>query len=198
MSGKLEKRKQENARLKAKQERKAALKKLRKHFLPLMIAIALWLIAIIIIHLPGIKQAAFEFFVGFTLESSVAMGKLFFLPVESHSFPYITVDGYTMKVVMECTAYNFYIFVIFLSLLSPVSWKNRLITLGVFLAAVFVVNNLRFYVMGFIGKNNPEWFDYTHDYLWNILFGLMVFLIWVWRYKKVWDKEMPVSESKSN
>ena len=88
---------------------------------------------------------------------------------------------------MECTAYNFYIFVIYLSLLSPVKWKQRIITLLIFLGAVFVVNNMRFITMGYIGKHSPHLFHYIHDYLWNILFGFMVFLIWAWRYKDTMD-----------
>jgi exosortase/archaeosortase family protein len=84
---------------------------------------------------------------------------------------------------MECTAYNFYIFVIYLSLLSPVAWKQKLYTLVIFLLAVFIVNNLRFITVGYIGKYSATMFHYVHDYLWNILFGFMVFLIWVWRYK---------------
>lgn len=35
--------------------------------------------------------------------------------------------------------------------------------------------------MGYIGKYKPEYFHYIHDYLWNILFGFFVFLIWAWR-----------------
>ena len=87
-----------------------------------------------------------------------------------------------MKVVMECTAYNFYIFVIYLSLLSPVSFKQRIITLAIFIGAVFFVNSMRFIVLGYIGSHHADLFHLLHDYLWNILFGLMVFIIWAWRY----------------
>ncbi|MDZ7743256.1 MAG: archaeosortase/exosortase family protein [Bacteroidota bacterium] len=165
-----------------------AYREFMRQFKPLLIAVALWLLTINLIHLQFIRDEVQHFFVSFILESSVLFGKMLFLPVSSPAFPYITVSGYTMEVIMECTAYNFYIFVIYLSLLSPVSWKNRIITLLVFLAAIFVINNLRFIVMGYIGKHNPELFDYIHDYLWNILFGFLVFLIWMWRYQPAMDK----------
>jgi exosortase/archaeosortase family protein len=133
--------------------------------------------------LPSKYNVAY-YFINFTIDSTVIIGKLLFIPVISHAYPYITVDGYTMQVIMECTAYNIYIFVIYLSLLSPVSWKQKLFTLFIFLVAVFVVNNLRFIVLGYIGEHSAHMFDYIHDYLWNILFGFMIFLIWVWRYNK--------------
>jgi len=176
------KRKQEKTHLKEALLRKEANKKMLKQFIPLFIAVLLWFFSLMVLHLPAIKNDVGLFFIKFTLDSALVFGKILFIPMQSTSFPYITVDGYTMQIVMECTAYNFYIFVFYLSLLSPVSIKQRLITLVIFIGAVFVVNNLRFVTLGFIGNNMPGLFHYIHDYLWNILFGFMVFLIWAWRY----------------
>ncbi len=174
---------QEELKQNEKLERKEAFRKFMHHFKPLIYAVVLWFAATTILHLPALKESVQHFFVKFTLDTSVGFGKLLFFPITSSSFPYITVSGYTMEVIMECTAYNFYIFVIFLSLFSPVSWKQRLITLLIFLGSVFVVNSFRFITMGYIGKWDASMFHYIHDYLWNILFGIMVFLIWYWRYR---------------
>ena len=185
MSSKNRKQKQQQA--KEKLAKKIEYKKLLISFKPLIIAVVLWFVSIMIIHLPAIKNEVSYFFIKFTLDSAVGFGKLLFLPVESYGFPNITVSGYTMQIVMECTAYNFYIFVIYLSLLSPVNWKQKLYTLLIFLAAVFIVNNLRFITVGYVGKYSETMFHYVHDYLWNILFGFMIFLIWAWRYKNTMD-----------
>ena len=187
MSEKLSRRKQEKARQQEKLAKKEARKQLIRQFAPLMAAVLLWFVTLTILHLPAIKDEVADFFVHFTLNSSLLFGKVLFIPVESSFFPNITVNGYTMTVIMECTAYNFYIFIIYLSLLSPVKWKQRIITLLIFLGAVFVVNNMRFITMGYIGLYSENWFHYVHDYLWNILFGFMVFLIWAWRYKNTRD-----------
>lgn len=168
-----------------KLEKKEAFRRFLKHFLPLLIAVALWLITSAILHLPAFREEVQDFFIRFTLNSAVAFGKLLFIPVYSPVFPKITVSGYTMEIITECTAYSFYIFVFYLSLLSPVKWYQRLITLAIFIASVFVVNNFRFYTMGYIGKYYSNFFHGVHDYLWNILFGFMVFLIWMWRYRDV-------------
>lgn len=181
-------RKLERERLKEKQKKKEAYRQLMRQLLPLLIAVGLWLMINAILHLPSIKNHVHDFFTRFTLNSAVAFGKLLFIPVESYSYPKITVSGYTMEVIMECTAYNFYIFVICLSLLSPVSLKQRIITLLIFVSSVFVVNSFRFYTMGWIGRYYPQLFHDIHDYLWNILFGFLVFLIWLWRYNKPFNQ----------
>ena len=190
MSTRSENKKKEKAKQQQKLEKKLAYKKMMLSFKPLIIAVVLWFATITLIHLPAIKSEVAYHFINFTINAAVGFGKVLFLPVETNSFPNITVSGYTMQVVMECTAYNFYIFVIYLSLLSPVAWKQRLYTLFVFLLAVFIVNNLRFITVGYIGKYSATMFHYVHDYLWNILFGFMVFLIWVWRYKGSLDETM--------
>lgn len=171
------------SKLQEKAAKKTAFRQFLKQFLPLLIAVVLWIIINTMLHLPALRADVQEFFIRFTLNSAVSFGKLLFLPVSSPVFPKIVVAGYPMEVIMECTAYNFYIFVICLSLLSPVKWKHRILTLFIFLAAVFVVNNFRFYTMGYIGKHYTELFHDIHDYLWNILFGFLVFMIWLWRYR---------------
>jgi len=187
MANKQKDRKAVKAKLNEQRTKQEAKLKFRKQFIPLMVAVALWILTSMILHLPSIKNEVATFFINFTINSSILFGKIFFIPIASPSFPHLAVGGYHMQVVMECTAYNFYIFVFFLSLLSPVSLKQRLLTLLVFLVAVFVVNNLRFVTVGYIGAYSQELFHLVHDYLWNILFGFLVFLIWVWRYNKTSD-----------
>ena len=173
MSEKRTKKQKQQAGAHEKLAKKQHIKKFWRSFMPLLLAVLLWLVTLTILHLPAIRDGVAQFFISFTLDSALAFGKLLFIPVESRSFPNITVDGYTMQIVMECTAYNFYIFVFYLSLLSPVSWSQRILTLVIFLSAVFILNNLRFVTMGFIGNQSAEWFHFIHDYFWNILFGFM-------------------------
>jgi len=163
---------------------KEVRKQMLRHFRPLLYAIIAWGIVMLVLHLPAIQLKIVAFFVQFTIQSALIFGKIFFIPISSPEFPLLRVDGYQMAIIMECTAYNFYIFTLFLSLFSPVSWKQRLITLAIFLPSIFVINNLRFVTMGYIGKYYPAQFDQVHDYIWNILFGFLVFLIWLWRYQK--------------
>jgi len=140
-----------------------------------------WFGLISLLHSPWLKEPAKEFFVAFTTHSAYWFGKIFFVPITMSSVPYLAVKGFNMQVVMECTAYNFYLFAIILTLFARWDVKHKIISLAIFLPVIFVLNNLRFISMGYLGSIRPDLFDAVHDYVWNILFGFMVFGIWAWR-----------------
>lgn len=154
-----------------------------KKLMPLIKSFALWFLMVIIIHLPGIREDFRTLFVGFTTGSSVVLGKILFLPIARTGFSTIVVNDFPMEIIVECTAYNFYLFALALVIFANWSTLNKFINLGIFLVTIFLVNNVRFFAMGYIGKQYPELFDTTHDYVWNILFGFMIFGLWAWRDK---------------
>jgi exosortase/archaeosortase family protein len=137
-----------------------------------------------IIHIPGIKEAFRDMFVGFTTASTVFIGNILFLPIQRQGFAGIILDGFPMEIIVECTAYNFYLFAIALAIFANWPVINKLINLFIFFVVIFFMNILRFFAMGFVGRYSPELFDTTHDYIWNILFGFMIFGVWAWRDKK--------------
>ncbi len=186
-----------NARHKKKQqlqkqeELKERRKELMVHLKPLLLTFVVWFAITFIMHIPAIGDFIAPFFVVFTAQSTYIFGKLFFLPVELHTIPYISVNNFTMEVVMECTAYNFYIFVIVLTLFARWSIKHKFTSLGIFLLVIFVMNIMRFIVMGYVGSYAQGYFDEIHDYFWNIFFGFLVFGIWVWRELKFQKNHKP-------
>jgi exosortase/archaeosortase family protein len=158
-------------------------KELLIKLLPLIKAFALWFLLVLIVHIPGIKEAFRNLFVGFTTGSTVLIGKMFFLPIQKMSFSAISLDGFSMEIIVECTAYNFYLFAIALAVFANWRLWNKLINLLIFFGVIFVTNILRFFAMGYVGRYYPDFFDTTHDYVWNILFGFMIFGVWAWRDK---------------
>jgi exosortase/archaeosortase family protein len=152
--------------------------------LPLLKSFVLWFILVGIAHLPFIKDGFRNLVVGFTTSTTYGLGKALFIPIVRSAFDTLQINGFPMQIIVECTAYNFFLFAIALIIFAPWSWKNKLINLGIFFVAIFLVNNLRFFAMGYIGRYYPDFFDTTHDYVWNILFGFMVFGIWAWRDRK--------------
>jgi exosortase/archaeosortase family protein len=158
-------------------------KELLIKLLPLIKAFALWLLLVLIVHLPFIKDGFRNIFVGFTTGSTVLISKILFIPIDRLGFSTIALDGFTMDIIVECTAYNFYLFAIALSVFGNWSLKHKLINLLIFFGVIFLTNNLRFFAMGYVGRYYPEFFDTTHDYVWNILFGFMIFGVWAWRDK---------------
>jgi len=158
-------------------------KELLIKLLPLIKAFALWFVLVAIVHIPGIKQDFRDLFVGFTTSSTVFVGKILFLPIERLAFSTFSVDNFTMEIIVECTAYNFYLFAIALTIFANWTLWHKLINLLIFFAVIFFTNILRFFAMGFVGHHYPDLFSATHDYVWNILFGFMIFGVWAWRDK---------------
>lgn len=155
-----------------------------KRLLPLIKTFASWFLLVTIVHLPGIKEPFRDFVVGFTTSSTVLLGKILFIPIDRMGFASIQVNGFSMEIIVECTAYNFYLFAITLALFSNWKWKDKLINLLIFSLVIFLVNNLRFFAMGYVGRHYPTVFDTTHDYVWNILFGFLIFGLWAWRDRR--------------
>lgn len=160
----------------------------RKEYLflirPLLYSVVLWFILLSILHIPFIKDHLREVMVGFTHYSAVAIGKLLFLPVHDPGYPIIRYADFSMKVILECTAYNFYLFVFALYVFAKWPFKNRLLAFGISIPVIFLLNTSRFLVMGVVGSQWPHLFDRVHDYFWNILFGLVVFLIYILAYRR--------------
>lgn len=159
-------------------------KELLIKLLPLIKAFALWFILVLIVHIPGIKDGFRNMFVGFTTSSTYLMSKVFFIPMKKVSFSTLSLGGFNMEIIVECTAYNFYLFALALAIFANWSWKHKGINLLIFFAVIFLTNNLRFIAMGYIGRYYPDVFETAHDYVWNILFGFMIFGVWAWRDKK--------------
>jgi exosortase/archaeosortase family protein len=162
-------------------QRKLKRDMLIKQLKPLFWAVVAWFILLSIIHLPFIKGHVRDFFVSFNTHSAYWFGKILGLDVVMPAVPFLTVNGFSMRVVMECTAYNFYLFALTLCIFAQWPLKQKFISLGIFLLVIFILNNLRFITMGYLGSFRPDLFDTVHDVVWNILFGFMVFGIWAWR-----------------
>jgi exosortase/archaeosortase family protein len=174
----------DNSQDKTTEQKKPTARDYIKKLMPLIKAFVLWFLLVIIVHIPGIDDAFREFIVGFTTASTVILGKVLFIPIERTGFASIVVNDFPMEIIVECTAYNFYLFAIALALFASWKWKDKLINLLIFIVVIFLMNNLRFFAMGYVGGSYPQFFDTTHDYVWNILFGFMIFGLWAWRDTK--------------
>lgn len=161
-------------------KKKEALERLK----PLLFSFILWGVLMGIIYIPAIHEAVMGFFVEFVVKTTVIIGNILFLPVESTGSPLIKVAGYTMKVIFECTAYNFYLFAIALVVFGKWSLKDKLINFLIFIISIFILNSFRFIIMGYVGKFFPSIFHQVHDYVWTIVFGLVVFILYIWRNDK--------------
>lgn len=162
-------------------QRKATRRELIDQLKPLIFTFVVWFAVKALLPIPVIGNVVGPAAVHFTSYAAYWFGKILFIPVEMNKMPFLTVNGFTMQVIWECTAYNFYLFVIVLTIFARWPLKHKVTSLGIFLSSIFLLNNLRFITMGYVGSFWPNIFETVHDYLWSILFGFTVFFVWAWR-----------------
>lgn len=176
---------------------KKLLKDARRDYLkrlkPLLYAFAVWFFLLTLLHLPYFKNYLRSGMISFTRQSAIVIGDLFSLPMTSTGGNNLSYSGFGMNVILECTAYNFYLFVLVITLFAKWSVRDKLINLGVFLFVIFLANNMRFFVMGILGNYRPELFHTVHDYVWNILFGFLVFIIYYWGDRRAGGVFAPIN-----
>lgn len=179
-----DKRKDKQAKQLQKQRQQKRRKALFEALKPLLWAFVAWFAVNAIVHLPGIRDVFSHYVLMFTSHTAYWFGKVFFIPIEMPGSNLLKISGFTMRVVMECTAYTYYLFA--LALITFARWPlgHKLISLAIILPSIFVANNLRFITMGYVGRHWPDHFHVIHDIAWNVLFGFMVFGLWAWRELK--------------
>ena len=105
---------------------------------------------------------------------------------------FMTVSGFTMHIDWECTAMYFLSIYSAAVIASPshnISYKIK----GILAGGVIIVflNVLRIAVLGVTGANFPAIFDFVHIYLWQGVFAIAVFFIWLsWNQRPSTDKTL--------
>ena len=107
----------------------------------------------------------------------------------------VTVAGYRMLVELECTAYHAFIAVIALVLFAGWNIKQKLIRGSIMILILLVMNNIRLVLLGIVGKHYPSLFNTFHDYVWNILLVLIVWIIWE-KFNQLEIKKLQLNENK--
>jgi exosortase/archaeosortase family protein len=82
-------------------------------------------------------------------------------------------------VISECSAVYVAILYAAAVLAFPASWRARGRGLVTGLAIIFVVNVLRLVTLGELMHRRPAWLPLFHEYLWQVLFILIVAAIYV-------------------
>lgn len=94
----------------------------------------------------------------------------------------ITLDGFTVKIVSECTALYATLLLAAFILATPATWRERLAGIAAGSAAIGVVNLLRIAAVTIIGRFDPVRFEIIHVYLGQIAMMVLVLyccLTWV-------------------
>lgn len=93
---------------------------------------------------------------------------------------FVTVSGFSMHISLECTAIHFLAILTAGILTYPgysLKYKIKGIIIGNLIIILFNVS--RIVLLGVIGTNLPSTFDFSHTYLWQGIFAIVVFFIWL-------------------
>jgi archaeosortase B (VPXXXP-CTERM-specific) len=95
----------------------------------------------------------------------------------------------TWIVTTECTA--IYILLIFTSfiLVYPASRKLKCLALGTGIPFILAANILRLLIMAWVDQVKPQYTDYFHNYVWQIVFIVMVVFMWLLWIEKAVHRE---------
>lgn len=109
----------------------------------------------------------------------------------------VTVAGYRMNVELECTSYHSFIAVFALVLFAKWSVKDKFIRGGIMAGILLLVNNIRLILLGVVGRHYPQLFNTFHDYVWNILLLVIIWLIWE-KFNQLELKKIELKKAKLN
>ena len=97
----------------------------------------------------------------------------------------------TWIVTTECTA--IFIMLIFASFIlvypSPLRAKGIALITGI--PVIFCANIARLFMMAWVDKLSPQYTEYFHQYIWQIVFIVMIVFMWL-----VWIQRVVASETK--
>ncbi|MBI1922329.1 MAG: exosortase/archaeosortase family protein [Geobacter sp.] len=114
----------------------------------------------------------------FTGNLVVTLGRWFHINAV-YSDGMLTVSGFAMRLILECTALHYLALVTAAILLCPGRTGIQKLH-GTVLAntVIILANALRLLVIGVIGAHNRQLFDYLHDLFWQPVFVLLCIGIW--------------------
>lgn len=119
--------------------------------------------------------------IDFTTVSAAYLMNLFGLKA-AVSLDRILLKSRTFYITLECTA--IYIAALYASLVLayPVKAKKKLSGLTIGIPAILIANILRLLIIATVSERFPsKYFNYLHDYLWQIVFVLLVATLWfIW------------------
>jgi len=169
-----------------KQQKKERQEKLQRYkdILPIAKTFGLWILLIGIVRIDAIYETIAIALIKITGVSVLGVCKATFVPV-TYNFPFVNVANFPMRIAPECTILDYYLFVPAMVLFVPANWVHKL-KWGLIIAAIlYGMNLLRFVIMGNVGRYFPSLFDAAHEYFWNLLFALLLFVLWFWQNSRI-------------
>jgi len=181
---------------KAKQKQQAQL---LQELIPIAKSFALWFLLVVVTVL---DYNYLHYFTQWIILANALIIKFIaiicFIPVSLHPLEYgtvaslsgvafqrIIINRYSMIIELECTAYHAYFAIFSLVIFASWQWKKKMKVFSIIFVILLIFNILRQLTLGIIGRYYPQVFGLLHDYVWNILILILVWLLWEWQSNKV-------------
>jgi len=107
----------------------------------------------------------------------------------------VFLDNFSFEVVYECVGiFPIIIFASFV-LAYPTKLRNKLIGIAIGVPFIYLFNIFRLIVMALVGNTHPQYFDFLHEYLWQVVVILVIVMLWILWMTKVVKSEREVALS---
>ncbi len=93
-------------------------------------------------------------------------------------------SGNWLAINTGCSGFKQFLQAFFLYLLYPGKVKHKLWFVPLAMGLMHVANIIRLTGVGLTMHWGPEWFDFSHDYIFRFTFYLILFLLWIWWEEK--------------
>jgi archaeosortase B (VPXXXP-CTERM-specific) len=107
----------------------------------------------------------------------------------------IILSNQTLVINAECTA--IYLMILYASfvLVYPTKWSKKLVGVAAGIPSIFAANVIRLLVTAWIVVSWPQYFQYFHDYTWQVAFIIFIVVLWlVWIERVVgYERKAPLS-----
>ena len=125
-----------------------------------------------------VPDAVLDAWRGMTIQLARGLGLLLGLAM-TRDVDILTVNGFAMRIVDQCTASNYVVILAAAMLLyTRHRLSYRLLGVAIAVPVIVLANAFRLVVTGVVGSISRSAFDLVHDYLWVIAFALLVFALW--------------------
>jgi archaeosortase B (VPXXXP-CTERM-specific) len=94
----------------------------------------------------------------------------------------VTIDGFCLEIIDECTAVYSSIVLSACILAYPTTLRKKALGIGFGVPVLYAINILRLSILALVGIYSPHLFEFVHIYLWQatfIIFVVVLFLLWL-------------------
>lgn len=107
----------------------------------------------------------------------------------------LTVDGFRMSFIAECTAFHFIVLFSLAVLFTPdQKTRHRIVGIMSGIPTIIFMNSVRLVLLGYIGnRTTRHTFDIIHDFIFQILMAILVLAMWFF-----WSERRPAHSKKTS